>query len=85
MNFRLIVSVEEGIKTLIKPKVPNISGCITFREVFKKVTLNVYEQRNIEIFGRVDAKSNWNSIEECLDGWLEVITNLKIFDHLHHL
>ena len=77
MNLRLIVSVEEGLKTLVKPKVPNISDCITFKDVFKKVTINIYGQRDIEIYGRIDAKSKWILIEECLNDELEVIINLK--------
>jgi hypothetical protein len=77
MSFRLIVSVEEGTKILIKSKVPNISDCITFRDIYKKITLNVYEQRDIEIYGQVDAKSKWIPIEECFDDELEVIINLK--------
>jgi hypothetical protein len=78
MNFRLIVSVEEGIKTLIGPKVPNINDCITFEDLYKKVTLNTYEQRDVEIYGRTDAKSKWIPIEECFDDEFEIIvTSLK--------
>ena len=77
MNFRLIVSVEEGIKTLIGPKIPNINDCITFEDLYKKVTLNAYEQRDVETYGRIDAKSKWIPIEECFDDELEIITNLK--------
>src|SRR3990170_6411787 len=77
MNFRLIVNVEEGTKTLIGPKVPNINDCITLEDIYKKVTLNIYEQREVEIYGRIDAKSKWILIEECFDDDLEVITSLK--------
>ena len=77
MNFRLIVSVEEGTKTLIGPKIPNINDCITFEDLYKKVTLNTYTQRDVEIYGRIDAKSKWIIIEECFDDELEIITSLK--------
>ena len=77
MNFRLIVSVEEGTKTLIGPKVPNINDCLTFEDLYKKVTFNTYDQRDVEIYGRIDAKSKWIPIEECFDDELEIITSLK--------
>src|ERR1043165_2678460 len=77
MNFRLIVSVEEGTKTLIGPKVPNINDCFTFEDLFKKVTLDTFTQRDIETYGRIDAKSKWIPIEKCFDGELEIIKNLK--------
>lgn len=78
MNFHLIVSVEEGIKTLIGPKVPNINDCITFEDLYKKATLNSYEQSDVEIYGRTDAKSKWIPIEECFDDRFEIIvTSLK--------
>jgi hypothetical protein len=51
MNFRLIVSVEEGTKTLIGSKIPNINDCITFEDLYKKITLNTYMQRDVEIYG----------------------------------
>src|ERR1043165_2868757 len=57
MNFRLIVSVEEDTKTLIGPKIPNINDCITIEDIYKKVILNIYDQREVEVYGRVDAKS----------------------------
>jgi len=76
-NFRLIVSVEEGIKTLIGPKIPNINDCITFEDLYKKVTLNAYEQRDVETYGQIDAKSKWIPIEECFDDELKVIISLK--------
>ena len=57
MNFRLIVSVEEDTKTLIRPKIPNINDCITIENIYKKVILNIYDQREVEVYGRVDAKS----------------------------
>ena len=77
MNFRLIVSVEEGIKTLIEPKVPKIDDCITFEDLYNKVTPNTVGQRNIEIYGRTNAKSKWIQIEECFDDELEVVMSLK--------
>ena len=76
MSFRLIVSVEEGIKTLIGPKIPNINDCITFEDLYKKVPLNAYEQRDVETYGRIDAKSKWIPIEECFDDELENINSL---------
>ncbi|CAB4435961.1 unnamed protein product [Rhizophagus irregularis] len=76
MNFRLIVSVEEGIKTLIVPKVLN--NCITFEDLYKKVTLNIYEQRDVKIYGWTDAKSKWIPIEKCFDDEFKIIvTSLK--------
>ena len=77
MNFRLIVSVDEGIKTLIEPKVPKIDDCITFEDLYNKVTPNTVGQRNIEIYGRTNAKSKWIQIEECFDDELEVVMSLK--------
>ncbi|RGB24433.1 hypothetical protein C1646_676385 [Rhizophagus diaphanus] len=41
------------------PKVPNINDCITFEDLYKKVTINIYEQRDVEIYGQTDAKSKW--------------------------
>ena len=67
MNFHLIVSVEESIKTLIEPKVPKIDNC----------TPNTVGQRDIEIYGRTNAKSRWIQIEEYFDDELEVVVSLK--------
>ena len=77
MNFRLIVSVEEDTKTLIGPKIPNINDCITIEDIYKKVTLNIYDQREVEVYGQVDAKSKWILIEEYFDDDLKIITSLK--------
>lgn len=77
MNFRLIVSVEEGAKTLVGPKVPNINDCITFEDLYNKVTINTYERSHVEIYGRTDAKSKWIPIEECFKDDLEIIRSLK--------
>ena len=78
MNFRLIVSVEEDTKTLIGPKVPKIDDCITFGDLYNKVTPNTYRQRDIKIYGRADAKSKWILIEECIDDeLLDVVIALK--------
>ena len=44
-NFRLIVSVEEGIKTLIGPKIPNINDCITFEDLYKKVNYDLIKEK----------------------------------------
>ena len=77
MNFRLIVSVEEGIKTLIGPKVPKIDDCITFKDLYNKITPDTYRYRDIKIYGQIDVKYNWILIEECIDDELEVVTILK--------
>src|SRR6266480_833789 len=77
MTFRLIVSVEENIKTIIGPKIPKIDNCITFGDLYSKVIPSTYRHRDIEIYGRIDAKSKWILIEECFDDELEVIISLK--------
>src|SRR6185437_10612310 len=72
----------EGVKTLIGPKMPKIDNCFTFRDIYNKITPNInlsdtYGQREIEIYGRTNAKSKWILIEECFDDKIEVILVLK--------
>lgn len=49
---------------------PNVSDCITFRDVYKKITPNA---KRYWIYGWVDARNG-----EWFDDELEVIINLKL-------
>src|SRR5579864_3122505 len=82
MSFCLIVSIIEGVKTLIEPKVSKIDNCFTFGDIYNKIisninSSNIYYQRDIEIYDQTDVKSKWILIKEYFDDKIDIVFAFK--------
>ena len=74
--MRLIVTVKEGVKDIVKPNLLKVDD-YCFERLFHKVTLDAYRQKNFEIYCRVDEKSSWVHIENSDDFITEIIQGFK--------
>ena len=73
----IILQVQEGLKTLIQPRIKEVNEESLFFEIFDSVTSGVYIGKAVKVSVRANDTDPWKPVEEGLDGRVMLMKMLK--------